>query len=109
VVVVLDLTEVIDMPKLIERCLNSSLPAADFLRLRYPRLIYAMRWVAILSQYEASYALRDYLYTRDKVVTHADLMRCGGGEAVVHFGSPREVIQRAIKSRWVSRAIRIGR
>jgi hypothetical protein len=76
------------MSKLLELALLSQLTTAEFLLLRYPRLIRAMSWVAILSKNEASYALRDYLLARDQAAAHADLMRWGGGEAVCHFGGP---------------------
>jgi hypothetical protein len=65
---------------------------------RFPRLTKAMQWVAILSSGEAGCALRDYVYARDGV-THPDLLRWGGGEAVCHFGGPVRVIQRAIAPR----------
>jgi hypothetical protein len=65
---------------------------------RYPRLVRAMQWVAILSSGEAACALRDYAGARNGQLP-ADLTRWGGGEAVAHFGGPLQVIQRAIKTR----------
>jgi hypothetical protein len=69
---------------------------------RYPRLVRAIQWTAILSSGEAGCALRDYVYARDGV-THSDLIRWGGGEAVCHFGGPLRVIRRAIATRPIRR------
>jgi hypothetical protein len=57
-------------------------------RTRTPKLLRAMRWVAILSHGEAEAALRDF--------------RAGlsySGEAVNHYGGTRAVIERAIAQR----------
>jgi hypothetical protein len=67
-------------------------------------LLRAMQWVAILSTGEATAALRDYRAARDGQ-QHPDQLRYGGGEAVSHFGGPREVIQRAIR---VRHTLRVG-
>ncbi len=61
---------------------------------RYPRLISAMRWVALLTPNEAGACLRDY---RDGLHW--------SGEAVDHFGGTRRVIERAIKSRAIARQV----
>jgi hypothetical protein len=78
------------------------LAPSDTLAKRYPRLIQAMKWVAILCDTEAKAGLRDYVFARDGVYDQ-DLIRWGGGEAVVHFGGPLEVITSAIRSRHVAR------
>jgi hypothetical protein len=69
---------------------------------RWPRLIRCMQWVAILSQSEAACGIRDYRTGRDNPRIR-DLLYSGGGEAVSHFGGPREVIQRAILYRNILR------
>lgn len=56
---------------------------------RYPLLLRSMRWVAILSSTEASCCLRDW----------ARGSRCGGCEAVMHYGGPQAVIESAIRAR----------
>ena len=61
---------------------------------RYPRLLAAMQWVAILSPGEAACCIRDYKAGRD-----------WSGEAVNHFGGTRAVLQRAWETRGVSRKI----
>jgi hypothetical protein len=84
---------------------NAPIDTYQFMVNRYPRLVRAMQWVAILSSGEAGCALRDYVYARDGV-THANLMRWGGGEAVSHFGGPLRVIRRAIETRAILRTLR---
>jgi len=72
---------------------------------RFPRLIQAMKQVAILSTGEAACAIRDYLDPNgDRWGAH----RWGGGEAVVHFGGPAKVIERAILLRHGWRRSRCG-
>lgn len=66
---------------------------------RYPRLMRAMQWVAILSRSEASGALRDWRHGH----------RTGGAEAVAHFGGPARVISEAIRARGAVRAGSGGR
>jgi hypothetical protein len=61
---------------------------------RYPRLLRAMKWVAVLSDGEAESCLRDY---------KAGLAY--SGEAVNHFGGTRAVIERAIACREPARNI----
>jgi len=78
--------------------------AIDFLAARYPRLLRAMKWAAILCDTEAGAALRDYVLARDGIYDR-DLLRYGGGEAVCHFGGPVAVIEAAIRSRAVTRRL----
>jgi hypothetical protein len=59
---------------------------------RYPRLLRAMKWVAVLSDGEALACLRDY---------KAGLAY--SGEAVNHFGGTKKVIERAIACREPAR------
>lgn len=54
---------------------------------RYPRLIRAMQWAAILSYYEALDCIRAIQEKR------------GSGEAVSHFGGPVAVFRAAIRCR----------
>jgi hypothetical protein len=54
---------------------------------RYPRLIRAMQWAAILSDYEALDCIRAIQEKR------------GSGEAVSHFGGPVAVLRAAIRCR----------
>lgn len=63
-------------------------------RSRYPRLVMAMKWVAILSTEEAEAAIRDYR-------SGSDLRRWGGGEAVQHYGGPEKVIRDAAEARHI--------
>lgn len=60
-------------------------------RTRYPRLVRAMKWVAILSDTEAACAIRDY---RDGYGDPGY-----GSEAVAHYGGPLVTIRRAIECR----------
>lgn len=60
---------------------------------RWPRLMRAAQWCAILSWSEAAAMLRDWPRYRN-----TDTERIGG-EAVMHFGGPRAVLQTAIESR----------
>lgn len=69
---------------------------------RYPRLIRAMKWAAILTHYEAAATLRDIRYVGMGKL-RPDYLRHGGGEAVSHFGGPAEVIKAAIRARHVTR------
>jgi hypothetical protein len=62
---------------------------------RYPRLLRAMRWVAVLSDGEALACLRDYKAGFDY-----------SGEAVNHFGGTKTVIERAIACREPARTSR---
>ena len=57
---------------------------------RYPHLIKAMKWAAILCEYEAIYAIRDYKAGEDY-----------SGEAVNHFGGIRAVINSSYKYRLI--------
>jgi hypothetical protein len=59
---------------------------------RYPRLLRAMKWVAVLSDGEAEACLRDYKAGLDY-----------SGEAVNHFGGTKAVIERAIATRAYGR------
>jgi hypothetical protein len=68
---------------------------------RYPRLVTACTWVAILSRSEAACAIRDYR-------RGGEYLRWGGGEAVAHFGGPEHVIRRAVALRAAARAMRAG-
>jgi hypothetical protein len=62
---------------------------------RYPLLVRAMKWVAILTDGEAACAIRDY---RDGYQGPEF-----GSEAVCHYGGPRAVIEAAWRGRhWVS-------
>jgi hypothetical protein len=61
---------------------------------RYPHLLRAMKWVAVLSDGEAESCLRDY---------KAGLAY--SGEAVNHFGGTKAVIERAIACREPARNI----
>ena len=58
------------------------------LQKRYPHLIKAMKWAAILCEYEAIYAIRDYKAGDDY-----------SGEAVNHFGGIRAVLTTAYQCR----------
>lgn len=69
---------------------------------RYPRLIRAMQWAAILSDYEASATLRDVRYASAGIYS-ANYLDNGGGEAVHHFGGPRAVIKAAWRCRHITR------
>lgn len=61
------------------------------IRVKYPRLIRAMQWVAILSDGEAVGAIMDHTM---------GLSGPGFGcEAVHHFGGPEAVIRAAIQAR----------
>lgn len=73
---------VIEAPFCLEPCREDS-DMTDIER-RYPRLLRAMQWVAILSEGEAIGAIRDY----QAGFTYSS-------EAVNHFGGPRRVIERA--------------
>ena len=64
---------------------------------RYPLLVRACKWVAILSDGEAACAIRDY---RDGFQGPGF-----GSEAVAHFGGPRAVIERAWQVRHLVRDI----
>jgi hypothetical protein len=84
---------------------------------RYPRLIRAMQWTAILSSGEAACGLRDYRDAREALQGRSpftgatirieddwkaygrDIMRFGGSEAVAHFGGPLRLVQRAVACR----------
>ena len=63
---------------------------------RWPRLLAACRWAAILSAGEATSMLQVWPCYRGK-----DGERFAGGEAVCHFGGPRRVLHAAIRSRHV--------
>jgi hypothetical protein len=60
---------------------------------RYPLLMRAMQWAAILSLYEAADCIR------------AIRERRGSGEAVSHFGGPVEVLKAALRCRCHVRQI----
>lgn len=60
----------------------------DEIARRYPRLLHAMQWVAILSDGEAIACIRDYLSGLPY-----------SGEAVNHFGGTKAVIDRASRQR----------
>jgi hypothetical protein len=60
---------------------------------RYPHLIRAMQWAAILSRSEAAAAIRDW----------KNGMQDGGGEAVMHFGGIFATIEAAIRLRRYAR------
>ena len=64
----------------------------DEIHRRFPRLIEAMRWTAILSSSEAAYCIWDF-----------KAGSAHSGEAVNHFGGTDVVIHRAIKqrTRWL--------
>lgn len=70
---------------------------------RYPRLVRCMQFVAILSEGEASCALRDWKRR------HAYGGEPLGGEAVSHFGGCRVTIERAIACRNTIRKLDGGR
>jgi len=57
------------------------------IEVRYPKLIRAMQWAAILSVYEARECVRAIQEKR------------GSGEAVSHFGGPVAVFKAAIRCR----------
>jgi uncharacterized protein (DUF433 family) len=59
----------------------------DRIRARYPRLIRAMMWAALLTQTEAVSCIQSLQ------------CRCGGSEAVQHYGGPVEVLAGAIRCR----------
>jgi hypothetical protein len=71
-------------------------------RTRFPRLVRAAGWAAVLNPTEAAAAIRDYRDARDGRLS-ADLLRWGGGEAVCHFGGPAAVVRAAIGTRRQSR------
>lgn len=78
--------------------LRRLLPREAILR-RYPRLVRAMQYAAILSESEAIGAIRDV----------ADEPRFGGGEAVVHYGGPAAAIAGALRCRgYVRRGVQNG-
>lgn len=54
---------------------------------RYPLLIASMKWAAILTTTEAADCIRALQENR------------GSGEAVSHFGGPREVFKAALRCR----------
>ena len=64
---------------------------------RYPLLIDAMKWAAILSTTEARDCIR------------AIKERRGSGEAVMHFGGPVAVFQGAMRCRKWARELRQSR
>lgn len=61
---------------------------------KYPLLVRAMQWTAILNRSEAACAIRDH--KRGEVY---------GGEAVNHFGGNLKVIEQAIKNRHIVRQL----
>jgi hypothetical protein len=63
---------------------------------RWPRLLRACKWVAILTTNEASCMLRDWVRG----------FRLGGCEAVAHFGGPQRVLSEAIRVRHAVRRMR---
>lgn len=69
--------------------MNCAGMTTDQIEARWPRLIHAMQYAAILSHSEAACALRDL----------HDLPRHGGGEAVAHYGGPLAVLQGALRCR----------
>lgn len=73
---------------------------------RWPRLLRAMRWSALLADTEASSALRQYVQARDGIL-HPELMASGGAEAVAHVGGPLAVIRHAIACRHLEQRTRI--
>jgi len=72
--------------------------------MRWPRLRRAMKDAAILGDTEVDAALRDYITGRDQ--SRPDLIRFGGGEAVVHYGGPLAVIRGARQAHRIQ--VRLG-
>lgn len=72
---------------------------------RYPRLLRAIRWAAILSETEATCALRTIRQVRAGLLS-TDMLKWGGGEAVNHFGGPLEVVRAGIRCRHVTRRVK---
>jgi len=68
--------------------------SADQCAARWPRLLRACQYVAILSHGEAAAAMRDYRITR----RHPDSPTLGC-DAVAHYGGPTRVIVDAIRHR----------
>jgi hypothetical protein len=64
---------------------------------RYPRLLAACQYVAILSRSEAENAIERYQENR------AHNLTLGGCEAVCHYGGPEVVIQQAWRNRKQAR------
>jgi hypothetical protein len=64
---------------------------------RYPALLGAMKWAAILSTTEAVDCIRALQENR------------GSGEAVSHFGGPGAVFKAAMRCRRFSRALKKSR
>lgn len=70
-------------------------------QMKFPLLVKAAQWVAILSESEASGAIRDYLNIRQGL--HPGLDYRFGSEAVEHYGGCLKVIQDAWASRRFAR------
>jgi len=66
-----------------------------------------MQWTAIIAQGEAGCALRDYINARNGLIP-TELMFSGGGEAVVHYGGPRKVIENSIYWRKARKPLGLG-
>lgn len=83
------------MPTVAE--INARIPSHEQIVRKYPRLLRAMQWVAILNQGEAVSAIEGYLMNREFETS------VSGPEAVAHFGGPYSVIQAAIRHRHITR------
>ena len=64
---------------------------------RWPRLHRLVRVQGNLTSGESSACIRDYVQGRDGA--SAEMLRFGGGEAVVHYGGPWKLVLDAVRRR----------